>query len=110
MGHESNVTVDLLTRQLVTVSGALRSCCPAVLERQLSGPDGAAIALVVPDGAVSTRWTWIAETSPDATLVKLGDSGGILTKCLNCAVSIYSRFVVNHTLFRGFAICHSPTR
>ena len=55
MGHESNVTVDLLTRQLVTVSGALRSCCPAVLERQLSGPDGAAIALVVPDGAVSTR-------------------------------------------------------
>ena len=38
----------------MTVTGALRCCGVDVLERQLSAPDGAAVALVVPDGAVRT--------------------------------------------------------
>ena len=43
-----------LCPQLATVTSVLRSCSVEVIQRQLSGPDGAAIALVVPDGAVST--------------------------------------------------------
>ncbi|KAF0288861.1 Aspartate--tRNA(Asp/Asn) ligase [Amphibalanus amphitrite] len=37
--------------RLVTVTRALRSCGLDVLEKQLNGPEGAAVALVVPDGA-----------------------------------------------------------